>query len=236
MKRLQYACALCAAVALLTGLAAPGAARAGSGVTRGIPPRPTATVGAGAHVSHNRGKRSLSARHGRPLARPLAVAAPRPVVVYLGQRLVAAGVNLRVAIRSVHAQVPFAIQAPRFVPAGYVPVELAVTPRQRGVSGGLSTLTYVSVPEGHGHSSVGAADGFQIDQASRAIPFVGRTRAHTVTAGRFTAAFHEFKAAGADIVVLTWVDSKGVGYALTTPAPWSRLSPHSLARIAASLS
>jgi hypothetical protein len=156
------------------------------------------------------------------------------VAVYLGRHLVASGLSLHAAIRRVRAQVPFAIKTPRFVPAGYMPVQLALTPRQRGVSGGLSTLTYVLAR--HGRASPAASNGFQISQASRAIPFVGGLRVRTATRGRFRATVREFKAPGADIVVLTWTDARGRGYSIVTPAEWSHLSTNTLLRIAASLS
>ena len=53
---------------------------------------------------------------------------------------------------------------------------------------------------------------------------------------RFRATVREFKAPGADIVVLTWVDTRGHGYSIITPAEWSHLSPKTLLHIAASLS
>lgn len=168
-------------------------------------------------------------------------APPRPVVVYLGRHLMASGLSLRAAIGRARAQVPFAIRTPRFVPPGYVPVQLEVTPRRRGVSGGLSTLTYVGTRAAarHGRSGrmgLAAANGFQINQASRAIPFVSGAPARTVTRGRFTATVHEFKAPGVDIIVLTWIDADGYGYGIVTPAQWSHLSMATLLRIAASLS
>src|SRR5437867_2571553 len=67
-----------------------------------------------------------------------ATALPRPIAVYVGRQLVAAGQSPSSAIRKVRTQVPFTIRTPRYLPAGYRLVQLAITPRQRDVSLGFS--------------------------------------------------------------------------------------------------
>jgi len=179
-----------------------------------------------------------AARHerSRPFIQRGRVAAPKPVAVYVGRQQVAAGLSVSAAIGRVRVRVPFAIATPRYLPSGYAPVQLAVTPRVRAVSGGLSTLTYVAAPPGS-HASTGTSSpaGVQINQASRAIAFVGGLPVRTVRRGHFAANLHEYRAPRTDILVLTWVDRKGHGYAVVTVAQWSHLSVDSLTRIAASL-
>ena len=158
-------------------------------------------------------------------------ALPRPVAVYVGRQLVAAGQSLSSAIRRVRTQVPFTVRTPRYAPAGYRPMQLAITPRQRDVSLGFSTLSYVLWRHGRAVTAIG----FEIDQAPHAIPVVGGTHVTTVKVGSALATLHQFTAAHQDIMILTWVDGHGNGYDLVTNVAVSGLLPHTLARIAASL-
>lgn len=158
---------------------------------------------------------------------------PKPVTVYVGGQVVANGQSLSNGIAKVRRQVPFTIKVPRYVPGGYLPVQLAVTPRQRDVSGGFSTLTYAPVSRSKGRFV--AARGFQINQASRPLPFVSSTSTITTTIGGNTAMLNEFKAAGTDLLILTWSDAAGNGYTITTDAATSHLTRQTLIRIASSL-
>jgi hypothetical protein len=162
---------------------------------------------------------------------PRATTVPKPVAVYVGRQLVAAGQSLSSAIGKVRTQVPFTVRTPRYVPAGYRPVQLTITPRQRDVSLGFSTLSYVLWRHGQASTSIG----FEINQAPHAIPVVGGTRVTTIKIGPAPATLHQFTAAHQDIVILTWLDSQGNGYDLVTNATVSGLLPHTIARIAASL-
>jgi len=158
---------------------------------------------------------------------------PKPVNVYLGSQLVAVGQSVSGGIAMVRGQVPFAIKAPSYTPAGYVPVQLAVTPQLRGVSNGFSTLTYV--PSMHGMKTYATTTGFQINQSASTLPFVRSISAVTATVGSSPATIDEFKAGKTDILILTWTDGAGVGYTVTTDAATSRLSRSDLVRIGASL-
>jgi hypothetical protein len=156
---------------------------------------------------------------------------PRPVAVYVGRQLVAAGQRLSNAIRKVRTQVPFTVRTPQYVPAGYRPMQLAITPRQRDVSLGFSTLSYALWRHGRAVTAIG----FEVDQAPHAIPVVGDTHVTTVKVGPAPATLHQFKAAHQDIMILTWVDGQGNGYDLVTNAAASHLVPRTIVRIAASL-
>lgn len=163
-------------------------------------------------------------------------APPKPVAVYEGRQVLASGLSLSKAIAKAQSLVPFTIRSPKYTPKGYVPQQLSITPRQRAVSDGFSTLSYV-LPA-HGKAGTQATNGFQIDQASKAIPFVGGTHVTQLTFNHITATLHEVKISGqakADILILTWVDSAGQGYDIATDANTSHLTPSTLARIAASL-
>ena len=158
---------------------------------------------------------------------------PKPVSVYVGSRLVASGQSLSNAIRTVRSKVPFTIRTPRYTPKGYTAAQLSVTPQQRDVSHGYSTLVFAMTSGKTAH--VATASGFQIDQSSSAIPFVGGSRVVTTTVGSSPATLHELKAAGHDIMILTWIDSAGRGYDIVTDAVVSHLSFSTLRKIAASL-
>lgn len=162
-----------------------------------------------------------------------ATTAPKPVAAYVGSRLVASGQSLNNAIGKVRSQVPFTIRTPRYTPKGYFAAQLAVTPRQRDVSHGFSTLSYALAIAGK--ASTATASGFQIDQSVAAIPYVGGTKVVTTTVGSNAATLHELKAAGHDLLILTWVDSGGTGYDLVTDAAASHLSVSTVRQIAASL-
>jgi hypothetical protein len=149
----------------------------------------------------------------------------------VGRQLVAVGQSLSSAIHMVRTQVPFTVRTPRYAPVGYRPTQLAITPRQRDVSLGFSTLSYVLWQHGQAITS----RGFEIDQAPHAIPVVGGTRVTTVKIGPALATLHQFKAAHQNIVILTWLDSHGNGYELVTNTAASHLLPRTIARIAASL-
>lgn len=156
----------------------------------------------------------------------------KPVSVYIGRQLVATGLSVSSAIGKVQAKVAFTIRTPRYTPSGYAAAQLAVTPTQRDISRGWSTLTYLRPQRG---SAAASNDGFVIDQSPSAIPVVGGTRVASVVANGLTATLHEFKTAGQDIMILTWVDAAGNGYDIVTDAAHSHLSPATLGRIAASL-
>lgn len=170
--------------------------------------------------------------HAAP-SRPHGATTAKPVLVYVGSRLVASGQSLTNAIKRVRSQVPFTIRTPRYTPKGYAAAQLAVTPQQRDVSRGFSTLVYTVTPSKGAHG--GTASGFQIDQSAAAIPFVGGRPVVTTTVGSSTATFHELKAASHDIMILTWVDGGGNGYDIISDAASSRLSFGDLRKIAASL-
>ena len=159
---------------------------------------------------------------------------PRPVAVYVGRQLVGSGQNVNGAVSAVRSQVPFAIRVPRYAPTGYVPVQLAVTPQQRDVSTGRATLSYALT--NHGKADLTASNAFAIDQGATALAFVGGTRVAAATAGRYPATLHEFRTAGHDLLILTWVDGAGNGYDITTDAATSHLTPAIIGHIAASLS
>lgn len=171
--------------------------------------------------------------HAATPARAHRAAPPKPVAVYVGRQLVASGQSVKNAIGKVQSKVPFTIRAPRYLPAGYVAAQLSVTPRQRDVSRGWSTLSYVR-PQ-HGGTVMASSNAFVIDQSISAIPVVGGTRVVSTTVGALPATLHEYKVAGHDILFLVWTDSAGSGYDIVTDATSSHLSSSALARIAASL-
>ncbi len=157
---------------------------------------------------------------------------PKPVNVYVGGQLVAVGQSVGGGISRVRGQVPFAIKAPAYAPRGYAPVQLAVTPQQRGVSNGFSTLTYAPTTAA---KAVVTATGFQINQTADQLPFVRSTGVVTTTVGGAAGLLDEFKAGKTDILILSWSDGAGNGYTVTTDAATSRLSRADLVRIGASL-
>ena len=165
-----------------------------------------------------------------PTPRPLT---PKPLNVYVGRQLVAVGQSVSGGIVKVRGQVPFAIKAPAYAPAGYAPLQLAVTPQQPGVSNGFSTLTYV--PSAHGMKTFSTTSGFQINQTATPLPFVRSTGMVTATVGGSAGTLDEFKAGKTDLLILTWSDRTGAGYAITTDAGASRLTRADLIRIGASL-
>lgn len=161
-------------------------------------------------------------------------AAPKPIAVYVGSRLLASGQKLDAAVAKVRAQVPFAIKTPRYVPRGYTPVQLSVIPRQRDVSEGRSTLSYAATVRGK-NPLVTASAGFVIDQANGPLPYVRGTRSLTVTVGSSKATLSEFKAGGHDLLILSGTTAQGGGYDVVTDAAVSHITPSTLTRIAASL-
>jgi len=165
----------------------------------------------------------------KPTPKPLT---PKPVNVYLGSQLVAVGQSVSGGIARVRGQVPFAIKAPSYAPAGYVPVQLAVTPALRGVSNGFSTLTYAPTTR---DKTIMTTSGFQINQSAMTLPFMRSTSAVTVTVAGSAGTVNEFKAGKTDLLILTWSDGAGAGYTITTDAAASRLSRDTLTRIGASL-
>lgn len=166
---------------------------------------------------------------------PHGVTAPKPVAVYEGRQLIASGLTLPKAIAKARTLVSFTIKSPRYTPTGYVAQQLAVTPKQRDVSDGFTTLSYLQPVKGAGATP--STNGFQIDQASKPIPYVGATHVTKLTVNHMAATLYEFKTAGqkADILILTWVDSAGNGYDIATDAHSSHLSSSVLVRIAVSL-
>ncbi len=200
-------------------------------------PTPKATAKPGAARPTATPSRSKSPT---PTPAPTAVAklvpaktiALKPVNVYVGKQLVATGQSISAGIAKVRGQVPFTIKSPRYAPHSYAPVQLAVTPRQSGVSNGFSTLTYT--PTSHGKTPV-TTSGFQINQSANPLPFVRSTRTVTTTVGGSVALLEEFKAGTTDLLILTWTDASGVGYTVSTDAGVSHLSRADLVRVASSL-
>lgn len=197
-----------------TATAKPGAARPTATPRRSKPPTPTPAPTAVAKLV------------------PAKTVALKPVNVYVGKQLVATGQSISASIAQVRGQVPFAIKAPSYAPSGYVPVQLAVTPRQSGVSTGFSTLTYT--PTSRGRTPV-TTSGFQVNQSANPLPFVKSTGTVTTTVGGSAALLDEFKAGKTDLLILTWTDASGIGYTVTTDAGSSHLSRTDLVRVASSL-
>ncbi len=197
--------------------AAAGSASAARATSTAVPgtPRPASAPRPGA---------------AKPLPKPLT---PRPVNVYVGAQLVAVGQSVGGGIARVRGQLPFPIKTPAYVPGGYVPLQLAITPQQRGVSNGFSTLTYA--PSRHGMKTYATTSGFQINQTADLLPFVKSTGTVTTTVGGNAGMLNEFKAGKTDILILTWGDAAGNGYTVTTDAATSRLSRADLIHIGASL-
>lgn len=209
----------------------------GAATLLGLAAAPTMAHAASRSAHHATARPSAHAttRHaaGRGTKGAAITTAPLPVAVYEGRRLVASGQSLTKAIGKVQSKVPFTIGTAHYIPKGYTATQLAVTPAQRDVSRGWSTLSYTQV--GRKGVVVASANGFVIDQSSSAIPVVGGTHVATVVAGALTTTLHEFKTAGHDILILTWVDGAGHGYDIVTDAAISHLSPATLGRIAASV-
>jgi len=197
--------------------------------------KPTATAKPGTAPSRSKTPTPTPAPTAVAKLVPAKTIALKPVNVYVGKQLVATGQSISASIATVRGQVPFAIKAPRYAPSSYVPVQLAVTPRQSGVSNGFSTLTYTPTARtSHGKTPV-TTSGFQINQSANPLPFVKSTGTVTTTVGGSVALLEEFKAGKTDLLILTWTDASGVGYTVTTDAGASRLSRADLVRVASSL-
>jgi len=153
-----------------------------------------------------------------------------PVYVYVGGQQIASGQSLSRAIAAVRNRVPFTIGSPRYVPARYVAVSLFVTPQQRDVSKGFSTLSYAFSA---GKNSYGPA-AFGIDQGASPLAFVSGAGIVTATIGAYNGTLREFRTPGHDLLILSWVEGAD-GYDITTDAAVSHLSAPTLVRIAASL-
>ena len=153
-----------------------------------------------------------------------------PVRVYVGGQQIAAGLSLSGAIAAVRGRVPFTIQPPGYVPAGYVAVSLFVTPRQRDVSKGFSTVTYAI---SGGKNSYGPA-AFGIDQGASPLSFVSGSGVISATIGAYNGTLREFRTPGHDLLILSWTEGTN-GYDITTDAATSHLSAPVLVRVAASL-
>jgi len=155
---------------------------------------------------------------------------PSPVYVYVGGQQIASGQSLSRAIAAVGGRVPFTIQSPGYVPARYIAVSLFVTPRQRDVSKGFSTLSYAFSA---GKNTYGPA-AFGIDQGASPLAFVSGAGIVTATIGAYNGTLREFRTPGHDLLILSWVEGAD-GYDITTDAAVSHLSAPTLVRIAASL-
>ncbi len=155
---------------------------------------------------------------------------PSPVYVYVGGQQIASGQSLSRAIAAVRNRVPFTIGSPRYVPARYVAVSLFVTPQQRDVSKGFSTLSYAFSA---GKNTYGPA-AFGIDQGASPLTFVSGAGVVTTTIGAYNGTLREFRTPGHDLLILSWVEGAD-GYDITTDAAVSHLSAPTLVRIAASL-
>ena len=153
-----------------------------------------------------------------------------PVRVYVGGQQIASGLSLGRAIAVVGGRVPFTIQAPGYVPARYVAVSLFVTPQQRDVSKGFSTLSYAFSA---GKNSYGPA-AFAIDQGASPLAFVAGSGVASVTIGAYSGMLREFRTPGHDLIILSWTEGAN-GYDITTDAAISHLSATTLVRIATSL-
>ncbi len=153
-----------------------------------------------------------------------------PVRVYVGGQQIASGQSLGRAIAAVGGRVPFTIQSPGYVPARYVAVSLFVTPQQRDVSKGFSTLSYAFAA---GKNNYGPA-AFAIDQAASPLSFVSGAGVVPATIGAYSGTLREFRTPGHDLLILSWVEGAN-GYDIATDAAISHLSAPTLVRIATSL-
>ncbi len=153
-----------------------------------------------------------------------------PVRVYVGGQQIASGQSLSGAISAVRSRVPFTIGSPGYVPARYVAVSLFVTPQQRDVSKGFSTLSYAFFA---GKNSYGPA-AFAIDQGASPLAFVAGSGVVSATIGAYGGTLREFRTPGHDLLILSWTEGTN-GYDITTDAAISHLSAPTLTRIATSL-
>ncbi len=153
-----------------------------------------------------------------------------PIRVYVGGQQIASGQSLSRAISAVRGRVPFTIGSPGYVPARYVAVSLFVTPQQRDVSKGFSTLSYAFSA---GKNSYGPA-AFAIDQGASPLTFVAGSGVVSATIGAYSGTLREFRTPGHDLLILSWTEGTN-GYDITTDAAISHLSTPTLTRIATSL-
>ncbi len=153
-----------------------------------------------------------------------------PVRVYVGGQQIASGQSLSGAISAVRGRVPFTIGSPGYVPARYVAVSLFVTPQQRDVSKGFSTLSYAFSA---GKNSYGPP-AFAIDQGASPLAFVAGSGVVSATIGAYSGTLREFRTPGHDLLILSWTEGTN-GYDITTDAAISHLSAPTLTRIATSL-
>ncbi len=185
------------------------------------------SAGAAAVILSAMGATVVPALAAGPVAHhPLALT---PVQVYIGGELTAFGLRLSTAIKLVRPQTAFPVYAPAFVPPRYSPLQLAVTPTQRGVSGGYATMTYGVKPVTNANSGPSIV----IAQAANGVPVVGG-KTITATVGVYPGALHEFATPGHDLLILAWSEGTS-GFTVSTDAAVSHLSSATIVKMASSL-
>lgn len=153
-----------------------------------------------------------------------------PVQVYIGGRLTASGLRLSTAIKLVRPQTTFPVYAPAYTPPRYSPLQLAVTPTERGVSGGYATTTYGVKPV----AKTNTGPSIQIAQAANGVPVVGGKTIAVTLGGAYPGTLHEFKTFGHDLLILAWSDGTS-GFTVSTDAALSHLSAATIVTMASSL-
>jgi hypothetical protein len=166
---------------------------------------------------------------------------PAPIAVEIGTKTVATGLSQAAALKLVNKNIPqLFVEAPTYVPTGYVLHFIHVDPPQDSQSPGDAYLQYV--PKGLKNAG-GTYPSFQIDKQLNGAPvLLPGVKPETVTINKGVAGIGvvqgsliDFKPKnGLEVIHIIWIRAD-VSYDVSSAVSLSKLTPQTLLAIAATV-